>query len=365
MNYPLNDKKLSLITGKYSSFFLTDMCNLMKNSCMKGMMKLSLTRLSLFAACFTASFAVSCTNKSQDEVIRTRYYHPYGPELTPTKWDEQGQTGEVVEHFKSGIEVRRSYADGKLHGATTWSFPHSSVIHRFEEYEHGERVAFGINYENGTPQIQEELYPNGLRVIRTWYEDGSPRQVEEWNNSNLMEGKYFTDHGDVEAVVQGGKGTRVERSRTGGLQVREQIIQGQVAVREEFYPNGTVKYTCTFKDGIKNGLSHSYTENGQPIKIEQWTNGVLDGTQIMFDHGLQVAQIPYKAGMKEGVELRFKPGTDQVVAKISWHKDMRHGPSIFFFPDQEITEWFWKDGKVTKDQFEAKNKLYQLSKAPQ
>ncbi len=295
----------------------------------------------------------SCSRGSgQDEVIRTRYYHPYGPEITAASWNEKGMTGEVVEHYKSGIEVRKTYVDGKLHGTSSWSYPNSSVAQRYEEYEAGELISFGVNYENGCPEFQEELYPKDVRILKAWYEDGSPRFIEEWNGSSfLAEAKYFTDAGDVESQIQAGNGVRIDRLRNGVIQFREQYLNGQVALREEFYPNGTTKYAVSMKDGHKNGVAHSYQETGQPVTIEQWNNDLLDGVQIYFDHGVQVAQVPYKQGVREGIELRFRPGTEQVVAKVSWHNDMRHGASVFIFPDQEITEWFWKDGKVSEEQF--------------
>ncbi|MGR3951564.1 MAG: hypothetical protein QRY74_01395 [Chlamydia sp.] len=288
-----------------------------------------------------------------DEILRTKYYHPYGPEMNAPMWEERGKNGEMVQYYKSGIAIRTNYADGVQHGMVNWTFPNSSITHRYEEYEHGVLISFGVNYENGSSQFQEESHEDGSTTRREWYTDGTPKYIEEWNsNKHLIEGRYFTQEGDIEAEVTQGKGIRIDRSRTGALQLRDHYLQGSPVLREEFYLNGITKYTVSLKNGEKDGVAHSYHETGQPIAIEQWSRNCLNGMQTYFDHGLQIASVPFKDGVREGVETRFRPGTEEEVAKISWHNGLKHGLSTFIFPDQEIVEWYWRDGKVTQEQFQ-------------
>lgn len=308
----------------------------------------------LLSVCMTSG----CAQKSdRDEVLRTKYFHTYGPELSKESWDNHGMTGEVIEQCKSGIEIRKKFLDGKLHGESTWSYPHSPVAHRFEEYEMGRLVSFGVNYDNGVVEIKEELSPKGNKILQAWYDDGCPRFTEEWSASQrLQSGKYFTDTGDLESEVIQGKGVRVDRNRAGALLVRERVEQGQVVEKQAFFPNGTIQSVVLLQNGIQHGTTHVYLESGQPLSIEEWKNGTLDGMQTYFDHGLRAIQISYKNGLREGVETRFKPGTDQIVAKISWKNDLKQGPATFFLDDQEVQEWYWKDGKVSEEQYRIRQK---------
>ncbi len=310
-------------------------------------------------------FFSSCSLQNQkDEVVRTQYYHVYGPEINHKTWDDQGMTGNMVQYYKSGIRVRKSYENGVLHGSSTWTYPNSSIVHRYEEYDQGVLTSFGVNYENGTSELQEEIGPNKIRYVRAWYEDGSPKFIEEWDpeHKTLIYAHYFNEDGELESEIQNGNGIRIERARNRMLLSREQYLEGKVILKEEFFPNGSIKSTTSIKDEKKNGIVYTYAETGQPISLEQWTNDTIDGMQTYFDHGLKSSQVPYKNGIREGVETRYKPGTDQIVATITWYNNMRHGPSTFIFPDQEITEWYWKDGKVTEEMYKIRQKQTELAK---
>jgi antitoxin component YwqK of YwqJK toxin-antitoxin module len=312
--------------------------------------------------CFCAQFAVlacvfvgtGCSPQPHNEVVKTAYYHSYGPQMAEADWEGQGSTGEVVEVLKNGVEVRKEYAGGVLDGASSWTFPHSKIVERIEEYRNGNRVSSAINYETGSPKLQEEWMQNDGRVVRTWYDDGAPRFVEEYCNEKLINGQYLTVDGDVESVVVAGHGIRVERSRGGALVSREQFYGSSVAATEAYYPNGQLREALSFKNGFRHGQCRRYAENGEPLSIEQWTSGVVDGDQMFFEGGMPIRQIPYAMGKKEGVELHFRPGTEEVVEEISWHQNLRHGPSKTYMSGEVHSDWYWRGGKTSEQQYLAR-----------
>ncbi|MCL4553139.1 MAG: hypothetical protein M1305_06275 [Candidatus Marsarchaeota archaeon] len=303
----------------------------------------------------TLLVCVSCTKSSSDQVVKTAYYHAYGPQVQEEEWKAEGSNGEVVEYLKNGVEVRREYQGGVLHGMSTWSFPHSKIVERTEEYTQGRLTLSAKNYETGTSKYQEEWLPDGLRVIRAWYDEGCPRYIEEHSNNRLSEAQYFTIDGELEAAIIAGTGIKIERTRSGDIVSREQYVSTELVLKESFYPNGLLRESVALVNGKRHGQCRNFLENGEPLSIEQWKQGVLDGLQVFFESGQPIRQVPYVLGKKEGTELHFRPGSEDVVEEISWHADERHGPSKTYLAEQSLTEWYWKGALVSEDQFHARD----------
>lgn len=311
----------------------------------------SLCVLFTISGCF---FYCGCSRMSQPEVVKTSYFHEYGPQVAEADWKAQGSSGEIVELLKDGVEVRKEYRGGVLQGTSSWTFPYSKIVERFEEYENGVRVLSGVNYENGVSQIQEEWLPDDRKLIHAWYEDGTPRLMEEYRQGRLAEAQYFTLDGEIEASIETGNGIRVERTRGGELVLREKFRYGQLVGQDLYYPNGRIRESIAYKEGKRHGETKRFAETGAPLAVEQWKEGLLDGTQLIFEHGNPVRQIGYSMGKKEGLERHFRPGTSDVVEEITWHQDIRHGTSKAYFDDQVITEWYWKGGRVSEEQYQAR-----------
>jgi antitoxin component YwqK of YwqJK toxin-antitoxin module len=297
----------------------------------------------------------ACSKSPQDDIVRTSYYHAYGPEVNAEDWKAQGSSGEIVQTLKNGVEVRKEYENGLLQGTSSWTFPYSKVVERVEEYHLGKRMLVGRNFENGSPEIEEEWEPGDRRIVHAWYPDGSPRLLEEFNQGRIVEGKYFTLEGEVEGSVSSGHGLRVERSGAGQLSLKEEVRSGDVMKREIFFPNGQLQEVVLFQGNKRHGECKRYAENGQTVAVENWCFGVLDGTQIFFEGGLPVRQVPYVLGKREGTELHFRSGTEEVIEEIAWHNDVRHGLSKTYVANHPITEWYWRGGKVTETQYKERN----------
>ena len=302
--------------------------------------------------------SIGCSTSPQEEVVKTSYYHTYGPQVDQADWADLGGTGEVVEVLKNGVEVRKEYVGGVLQGTSSWTFPYTKVTDRVEEYHDGQRIITSCNYETGSPKFQEELLPKDQRIVHAWYDDGSPRLIEEYKGTRLAEAQYFTIDGEVEGSVLGGNGMKVERSRNGELLTREQLKGSEVVASESFYSNGQLREAIAYQDLKRHGQSRRFSEDGEPLSVEQWTCGVVDGTQLFFEGGQPVRQITYAMGKKEGAELRFRPGTEEVVEEISWHQDVRHGPSKTYLGDQILTEWYWRGNHTSEEQFVARNSIH-------
>jgi antitoxin component YwqK of YwqJK toxin-antitoxin module len=307
----------------------------------------------IFALVATGLFAVGCsTYNDQNQIVKTAYYHPYGPQISETEWKDQGSSGETSELMLNGVEVRREYSGGVLHGSSSWTFPHSRVTERTEDYVQGKLVATTLNYPSGSPKFREEYADNDVKYIQAWYEDGCPRSIEEVRGDSLCNGQYLTIDGDVESIVSGGNGVKIGRNEQGELLRRDRYEQGVVVAQEFFYKKGLLKEVIALKGSKRDGESKRFSETGEPISVEMWKDGLLDGKQMYFENGHLARQVFYSSGLKHGIETHYAINSDMVVREIGWDRDQRHGCCKNFVGDQIFAEWYWNGTKVSEDQFQ-------------
>ncbi len=306
----------------------------------------------VYALYFVIFSLLSGCHSPGPDVVERSYRHNYGPEMNPEEWEANGHTGEVVEMRRDGVEVRQRYNRGVLHEECSTTFPHSRMAEYVKEYENGTLVSVTHNSLAGYPYTQEQFVPNGTRIYSTWYKDGSPCSVEEFNKkSQLVNAQYISPDGETEGVLANGTGLKMDRTIFGVLRTRERWNRGDVVLRETFYPNGFVKESSELADGLLHGCSSEFGDSGEPLCVRHWDLGELHGETCLYEGGILAISIPYQHGRKEGLERHFCPGTDEIAEEISWHEDARHGPSRVILAGHTIVDWYWNGGKVTEEQF--------------
>jgi antitoxin component YwqK of YwqJK toxin-antitoxin module len=298
-----------------------------------------------------AVLATSCqTSNSTDQVVSQVFVHKYGFETSEKEWQAREQDGLVVSMLKSGVKVTTSYDDGKLHGPTTYTFPHSSVIEKIAVYDQGTLLKETINDPSGMP-IQEDLYEFDNRVVTTlWDEKGVPLSIEEYTGDLLTEGKYYTPEHELEATVTAGCGERVKRERSGLLVSRDGINEGTIISRTTYHPNGNLHTVSHYSGQVLHGQQTKYTASGKPLMELNWNHGVLDGSKIIYRNGSVVAVIPYVNGQKHGIELHYDDLAN-LTAEIEWRNDQKHGTARLFSEEETETEWFFNGQSVSADKY--------------
>jgi hypothetical protein len=76
-------------------------------------------------------------------------------------------------------------------------------------------------------------------------------------------------------------------------------------VEKEYYPNGNVKYQWEVKDGVRNGITRSYFENGDQETEGRYMDDKPVGWHILYYPGGQVHQRTYYQSVN-GVERRAR-----------------------------------------------------------
>lgn len=291
------------------------------------------------------------SNKQNGDVVSQQFVHKYGFGVTEQEWDERAQDGRVITMLKNGVKVTRSFENGQLHGSTTYTFPHSSVIEKELVYDQGTLLKEVLHDAGGIP-MREDLYEFDDRTIITlWDALGSPLSIEEYVDEPLMEGKYYTPEHELEAQVENGFGTRIKRDRSGLLLCKDRIEKGVIAERISFHPNGQIQTVSRYQDYQLHGEQIKNTPSGKPLMVMQWNHGVLDGTKTIYRNGIKIAEVPYVNGLRQGTELHYDDfGT--LTAEIQWKGDKKHGISKFHSEEPTENEWFYKGQAVSNQKFE-------------
>lgn len=285
-----------------------------------------------------------------DQVVSQTFVHKYGFETSAEDWAARDQDGQIVSTLNNGVKVTRTFENGKLHGLTTYTFPHSPVIEKQQLYDDGILLKEQLNDTNGMP-IREEMYEFDNRIIITlWDDKGVPLSVEEYDDETLMEAKYYTPDHELEASITAGTGERVKRDRSGALISRDQIVNGEMISRSTFHPNGNIHTLSHYDQYQLHGKQTKFTASGKPLMDLHWTHNVLDGPKVIYRNGEKIAIIPYVLGKKHGKELHFDD-LGFMTAEIEWRDDKKHGSTQLHSEDATETEWFFNGQSVSAERF--------------
>lgn len=314
--------------------------------------------LKVLAPIAVALMLTACQNRRQvynSDVISQTYIHRYGVEVPAEDWQARGQDGQVVMTTKDGITVTQSYESGILDGSTSYTYPHSSSTDKVETYVQGNLIKAAKHYRSGPPMQEVKFNQEDGQHITTWYENGTPKSVEEMDADGLLlKGDYYNADHQIEAQVDNQHGIRVVRNQYGLVVSKDTIQDGLMTVRTTFNHNGSPKEITPFKDGKIDGMRKTFLPDGEPNSQELWVNGVQDGLTVLFLNGEKSAEVPYTNGQKNGLERRYRDG-QFVVEEISWLNGLQDGPRTTYVGEIASTEWYFEGQPVSKASYDLRS----------
>ena len=255
---------------------------------------------------------------------------------------------------KDGVTVSSSYSNGILDGPTNYSYPNSSTIQLVEIYLNGELLSKRENFPSGVP-MKEEIYEgSALMKLTRWYEDGTPQATEVYQNTFLISGEYRTPLNVVETRILDGHGTRVTRSNEGDLLAKDTVKNGQMIERVTYYANGDPASVTPFENGAIHGTRLTFLQGGLPNTVEQWVQGVQDGTTIVYQNGEKTSELTYFQGNKHGIEHRFRDG-ELLVEEVCWQDNVQHGQRKIYVDGEVKIEWYHNGELVSRNTYERLN----------
>lgn len=288
---------------------------------------------------------------SGPDVVDETYVHRYGVPVSPQEWAEGGNHGQIKSTLVSGVVVTKSYNSGVLDGDTTYSYPHSSMIEKVESYRNGVLQRVSTYYISGAPK-QETIYNTPTnRSVTTWYETGMPKSKEEFQGKLLYQASYYGKDNQVESQIDNYNGKRITRDDYGQVVSNDEIVNGLMTQRTIYHPNGAPKAIIPYTNDNVNGLVKTFLPAGEPLTVEEWKDGQQMGLTIEYSNGEKVSECNYVAGLKDGVEQRFRDG-NTVVQETTWSRGLRNGPTTSYIGDVKKTDWYYQDKPVSKANYD-------------
>lgn len=294
----------------------------------------------------------SCCNRCKEGmVVSQRYIHKYGFGLTEEQWKEMEQDGQIVLRRQNGVTETRTYENGVLNGPTTLTYSYSDIPHKIQVYDQGILLKEIEQDTDGIP-IREEIYElDNRKIVTFWDKKGAPMSIEEYEGESLVEGSYFNVENELESDIENGSGIRIKRDRSALLLLKEQIIDGRLASRKTYHPNGEIESESFYEDYDLHGKQTFYTPTAKLFLEQEWNHGVLDGMKIQYREGVKVREIPYCLGKKHGMEKEYAEG-GKIVAEVQWDADQKHGSSRFHDEYETAIEWYFRGKRVSIERFE-------------
>ncbi len=230
-----------------------------------------------------------------------------------------------------------------------------------------------IYYENGIEEgIAKEYDSEGRTITLITYKKGfitDRERINRFDQQNKKHGKwkYFYDSGilSLEGIYKHGikHGYFKEFDMEGNLITTSKYVNGEkqedvaelvkLEIRKDYYPNGNVKIIASYKEGIPEGVTREFNEEGEIEKAYVFKNGIIIGEGIMTEKGEKDG--PWKEYFDDG---KLKATGDYI-------KDKKSGTWNFYHNNGNIEQtgnyndrgqlngqwkWYYQNGNLLREE---------------
>ena len=108
-----------------------------------------------------------------------------------------------------------------------------------------------------------------------------------------------------------------------------EVFKQKLAPSRDFWPDGTLRITASFKNGKKEGSFRTFDQNGQPQCVCNYKAGKREGKQIIYKNGGLSEEIVYKDDTPWSIIKSFDEGGKWVGGTL------KEGNGTFFIYDDK------------------------------
>jgi antitoxin component YwqK of YwqJK toxin-antitoxin module len=188
--------------------------------------------------------------------------------------------------------VSEMFSNDIKEGFTTVYFP-SGKIRQLIPFVKGQEQGFGKEFDEQGTIVTLTEYRKGFVVdrIRINRRDGNGRRQGRWFTF-YPEGQVKTEAGYLDDLLHGyykeyainGDLLKIVKYEQGIVLKQATEVQ-KMELQQEYYPNGKVKISAMFRNGVQEGLMQEYDSLGNVIRSEEYSGGRLAGEGIVKEDG--------------------------------------------------------------------------------
>jgi antitoxin component YwqK of YwqJK toxin-antitoxin module len=298
-----------------------------------------------------------------------KFYNEQGILITEFNYKEGKKNGlkKSYDTKEKALVLSENFESDIKNGTTISYYKPSEVNNVANKVK--KTIPFVIGKEEG---VGFEFAPDSTIITITEYKMGFIQKEERINrrdDKNLKQGvwKTFYPNGVLKTEVTYSddkmNGYLKEYSLAGSLLNTTKYVRGVIQnnvpelakldVKTEYYDNGQVHFTRTFKDDVAQGIHREFSQEGKVISAQLFTDGVLSAEGILDT-----------AGRQQGIWKEFYPdGT--IKSQGEYLNSKKIGEWVFYHPNgkveqkgaydkkgkaQGVWKWFYETGNVLSEE---------------
>jgi len=220
-----------------------------------------------------------------------KFYNQDGKLLLDIQY-RSGRKNGIKTTYLDKETVRENFRDDVKEGYTRYYFPNGKLKQEIP-FTKGLEQGFGKEYANDGTIITLTEYKRGFIVdrLRINRKDGYGRKQGRWctfydRGSLKSETTYKDDrkNGYLKEYAENGDLLRISKYVDDVIQPEAEEIQ-KMETRNEYYPDGNIRVSAMFRNGVPEGIKREYSADGNVEKAYLYKNGIIIGEGIVKDDG--------------------------------------------------------------------------------
>jgi uncharacterized protein len=311
-----------------------------------------MSKSGLYYFFFCLLFAVGAAI-AQDEDGYKKFYFPNGRVSSEGNIEKGKPNGYWKNYHENGLlKSEGNRINFQLDGV--WKFYNESGILTVEyDYKNGKKDGFKRVYDPETRNlISEEAYSNDVRNGMSYYykEDYRYKEVPFVNGKEEGKGKEYTREGLIQTITLYKNGFINKEEKIN----RTDKFNKKQGIWKEFYPTGMVKREVKYRDDKLDGYLKEFAPDGNLTKAEKYVDGVLivnaaeliklDVKNTYYESGKIKSSGTFHEGVPEGYTRQFDE-EGKITGSQLFTKGYLIGEGVY--DEKGLKQGLWKEYYLT------------------
>ena len=220
-----------------------------------------------------------------------KFYKPDGTLMVEINY-RSGKKNGIKTTYLDKETVNENFRNDIKEGYTRYYYPGGNLKQEIP-FQQGIEQGFGKEYGTDGTIITLTEYKRGFIVdrLRINRKDGNGRKQGRWytfyETGNLKTEVTYKDgkkNGYLKEYAENGDLLKISKYVDDEIQTEAEEIQ-KPEIQNEYYPDGKVKISAMFRNGVPEGIRREYNSDGFVEKAYLYKQGVIIGEGIVKDDG--------------------------------------------------------------------------------